>query len=130
MNIRITKELKFEMAHALLGHDGSCKNIHGHSYHLAVTIIGKPINDLTNPKNGMVVDFSDLKKVLNEEIIEPFDHALMLNKNTDEHVYCGLQGYKLILMGFQPTCENLILYISARLKEVLPSAVKLHHLLQ
>ncbi|MGZ4116332.1 MAG: 6-pyruvoyl trahydropterin synthase family protein, partial [Bacteroidia bacterium] len=63
MNIRVTKEFKFEMAHALLGHDGPCKNIHGHSYQLSVTLKGKPINDPSNPKTGMVVDFIDLKKL-------------------------------------------------------------------
>ena len=60
--IRVTKKFNFEMAHALTGHDGPCKNIHGHSYFLFITISGKPINDSTDPKNGMVMDFSDLKK--------------------------------------------------------------------
>jgi len=127
--IRVTKEFKFEMAHALLGHDGPCKNIHGHSYHLSVTIKGKPINDSASPKNGMVVDFSDIKKIVNEELIQPFDHALMLNKNTSQRVYAGLQDHKLILVEFQPTCENMILYIVERLKKVLPEAMMIHHLL-
>ncbi|HQH18564.1 MAG TPA: 6-carboxytetrahydropterin synthase, partial [Bacteroidales bacterium] len=56
--IRITKEFKFEMAHALWGYDGPCKNIHGHSYYLYVTIIGSPINNPQSPKNGMVIDYS------------------------------------------------------------------------
>ena len=102
--IRVTKEFKFEMAHALLGHDGPCKNIHGHSYHLSVTIKGKPIRDSASPKNGMVVDFSDIKKIVNEEIIQPFDHSLMLNKKTSQSAYSGLQDHKLMLVEFQPTC--------------------------
>ena len=63
--IRITKEFKFETSHALSGHDGLCKNVHGHSYKLSVTVIGKPSQDPNNPKYGMVMDFSDLKKIIN-----------------------------------------------------------------
>ena len=77
--IRITKEFKFETSHALSGHDGLCKNVHGHSYKLSVTIIGKPIQEPNNPKHGMVMDFSDLKKIINKIIVEPFDHATVLN---------------------------------------------------
>ncbi len=61
--IRITKEFHFEMAHTLLGYDGPCRNIHGHSYELKVTLLGVPIDDPKNPKLGMVMDFGDLKKL-------------------------------------------------------------------
>ena len=60
--IRITKEFKFETGHALYGYDGLCKNVHGHSYKLSVTVLGSPIIDSKQTKNGMVIDFSDLKK--------------------------------------------------------------------
>ena len=60
--IRVTKEFRFEGAHALTGYDGKCRHIHGHSYRLFVTLKGdiKQVQD--HPKSGMVVDFSDLKK--------------------------------------------------------------------
>jgi 6-pyruvoyltetrahydropterin/6-carboxytetrahydropterin synthase len=48
--IRLTKEFNFEMAHALWNYDGLCKNIHGHSYKLLVTVIGEAITDKKNPK--------------------------------------------------------------------------------
>ena len=96
--IRITKEFKFEMAHALLDHDGPCKNIHGHSYQLSVTLKGNPIENSSNPKEGMVVDFSDLKKLVNEEIVNPFDHALMLNKRTSSTIHSALKDRKLIYL--------------------------------
>ncbi|MGY8943334.1 MAG: 6-pyruvoyl trahydropterin synthase family protein, partial [Flavobacteriales bacterium] len=60
--IRITKKFNFETGHALYGYDGKCKNVHGHSYKLSVTVSGKPIADSTNVKFGMVIDFGDLKK--------------------------------------------------------------------
>ena len=65
--IRITKQFNFETGHALYGYDGKCKNVHGHSYKLSVTVIGSPIMDTSNVKYGMVIDFTDLKKI---EIIQ------------------------------------------------------------
>ena len=70
--IRITKEFKFEMAHALKGYDGPCQNIHGHSYELKVTVSGNPIVDESNPKLGMVMDFGDLKNLANNDLIGVF----------------------------------------------------------
>ena len=127
--IRVTKEFKFEMAHALLGYDGPCKNIHGHSYQLSVTLKGKPINDSSNPKTGMVVDFTDIKKLVTDELIHPFDHALVLNKNTAQETYAGLSNQKLIVVDFQPTCENILIHFVKILKKILPSTTMLHHLL-
>ena len=62
--IRITKQFSFEAGHALYGYDGKCKNVHGHSYKLSVTVIGHPITDRENVKLGMVIDFGDLKKIV------------------------------------------------------------------
>lgn len=127
MNIRVTKEFKFEMAHALLGYDGPCKNVHGHSYTLAVTVIGKPIVDYQNPELGMVMDFSYLKQIVASEIIEKFDHALVLN-NRDPLVSV-LDNQKLISVDFQPTCENILIHFSELIMLRLPKYVALHHLL-
>ena len=80
--IRITKQFGFETGHALYGYDGKCKNVHGHSYKLSVTVIGTPINDRNNVKYGMVIDFTDLKKIVKEEIVDQFDHATVFNETT------------------------------------------------
>jgi 6-pyruvoyltetrahydropterin/6-carboxytetrahydropterin synthase len=77
--VRVTKKFTFDMAHALFGYDGPCKNIHGHTYHLSVTLIGSPTQDTDDVKLGMVIDFSDLKKIIKDAILEKFDHALVLN---------------------------------------------------
>ena len=71
--VRITKEFKFEMAHALHGYDGLCKNIHGHSYKLFVTVKGKIKNDNGNAKDGMVLDFDVLKSIVKPEVINKYD---------------------------------------------------------
>ena len=68
--IRITKQFTFETGHALYGYDGKCKNVHGHSYKLSVTVIGTPIDDQANVKYGMVIDFGDLKKIVKEEMVQ------------------------------------------------------------
>ena len=74
--IHLTKIFRFEAAHALMGYDGRCSNIHGHSYEMRVTVKGMPVIDYESPKNGMVMDFGDLKKIVNEEIIDRYYHAL------------------------------------------------------
>ena len=85
--IRITKQFTFETGHALYGYDGKCKNVHGHSYKLSVTVIGEPITDMGNAKLGMVIDFGDLKKIVNREIVNVFDHATVFNT-------CRLPAYE------------------------------------
>ncbi len=125
--IRITKKFKFESAHALLGYDGPCKNIHGHSYKMAVTVIGKPLNDANSPKDGMVMDFGVLKQIVNEGIIKPFDHALILNANTKNINSPEVKSLseKLILVNYQPSCENLLTDFVERIKNKLPNNIKL-----
>ena len=76
--IRLTKEFSFESAHALDGYDGLCREIHGHSYRLFVTIKGEPVSEESNPKLGMVMDFGDLKRIVNGEIIDRLDHSFVM----------------------------------------------------
>lgn len=130
-NIRVTKEFTFEMAHALYGYDGACKNIHGHSYHLSVTVSGQPINETNNPKNGMVIDFGDIKKIVKEHIVDKYDHAFMVNAKTphanlnpDDYGY----GNKFYKVNFQPTCENMIVEFARVLQLYLPKLIKLNSL--
>ena len=127
--IRITKEFNFEMAHALYGYDGPCKNVHGHSYQLSVTLKGKPIIDSNNPKLGMVIDFTDLKKIV-KPIVDQLDHATILNATT-EHKHSAEKNLlfdKLVLVDYQPTCENMLIDIAGRIKNELPNNIQLHHL--
>ncbi|MFA8299125.1 MAG: 6-pyruvoyl tetrahydropterin synthase family protein [Hyphomicrobiales bacterium] len=128
--IRLTKEFRFEMAHALLGYDGPCKNIHGHSYVLEVTIIGTPSSDRTNPKHGMVMDFGDLKRIVYSQIVDKYDHALVLNReviSTESDAF--LSSYeKVIYSDYQPTSENMVIDFAQVISECLPKDVKLYSL--
>ncbi len=126
--IRLTKQFNFEMAHALQGYDGPCKNIHGHSYELFVTVIGKPIEDKGSPKIGMVIDFKDLKSIVKENIIYEFDHALVISSETDtDHIKELQRNYeKIIVTPYQPTTENYLADFVERIRNKLPEGLKLH----
>lgn len=126
--IRITKEFRFEGAHALFNYDGKCKHIHGHSYILYVTVKGTPATKEGEPKDGMLIDFTDLKAIINNNIVDVFDHALVLKESallTEELA----QAYEnVIITDFQPTCENMISYFASKIKDNLPESVSLFSL--
>ena len=129
--IRITKKFSFETGHALYGYDGKCRNVHGHSYKLSVTVIGEPITDPSHVKYGMVIDFTDLKKIVKEEIVDVFDHATVFNKNTP-HVELakelGDRGHSVLLVDYQPTSEMMVLDFAQKIKTRLPKQTKLFSL--
>lgn len=129
--IRITKQFSFETGHALYGYDGKCKNVHGHSYKLSVTVIGTPITDHSNVKFGMVIDFGDLKKIVKEEIVDQFDHATVFNQNTP-HIELANElknrGHHVILVNYQPTSENMVIDFAEKIKNRLPNTIELHSL--
>ncbi len=130
-NIRITKQFNFETGHALYGYDGKCRNVHGHSYKLSVTVIGTPISDKNHVKYGMVIDFSDLKKIVKEDIVDVFDHATVFNKNTP-HVELAKElsdrGHHVILVDYQPTSEMMIIDFANKIKKRLPKNINLYSL--
>ena len=127
--IRVTKEFNFEIAHALWNYDGPCANIHGHSYRMFVTVIGEPISEEQNPKNGMVIDFGDLKKIVNEQIVLPMDHAITLKKKSIKSLSLDNPMFKKkYIVDYQPTCENMVIDFVGKIKKNLPPHIKLHSL--
>ena len=125
--IRVTKRFHFEMAHTLYEYDGLCRNIHGHSYNLEVTLIGEPRNKAQHPKDGMVIDFGDLKEIVKTQIVSRFDHALMVNKLVPQSQLDLLlkTTNRLIVVDFQPTSENIAAFIAEILQQHLPVGVTL-----
>ncbi|TCO10982.1 6-pyruvoyl trahydropterin synthase family protein [Natronoflexus pectinivorans] len=128
--IRLTKEFRFEMAHALWNYDGLCRNIHGHSYILQVTVIGEPISDDENPKLGMVMDFGDLKAIVNREIVKDLDHSIVVSNKVSPEIIkqMGQMGERHFMVDYQPTCENMLIDFAQRLKNALPKEVSLFSL--
>lgn len=128
--VRITKEFRFEMAHLLWKYDGLCKNIHGHSYILYVTVLGDIIDNPDDPKLGMVIDFGDLKRIVKEEIVDVLDHAIAVNDNSP-HVHLDQYTERIIRLPYQPTCENMVVDFADRIIMQLPQhltlfSIKLH----
>jgi 6-pyruvoyltetrahydropterin/6-carboxytetrahydropterin synthase len=128
--IRVAKIFEFEMAHALWNYQGQCHNIHGHSYKLIVTVIGTPVNKLQDPQDGILIDFNDLENIVQKKVIHIFDHTLALSSETAENLITVLTSSfdRVVLLPFQPTCENLVSYFAEKLLPDLNSNVKLHSL--
>jgi 6-pyruvoyltetrahydropterin/6-carboxytetrahydropterin synthase len=128
--VRITKDFRFEMAHALKGYDGLCRNIHGHTYELKVTIAGNPIVDEKSPKLGMVMDFGDLKRIVKEEIVDRYDHSLVLYRKMPAGLITELTKNfeRVILKDYNPTSELMLLDFVEKIKKRLPENVSLKHM--
>ena len=124
--IRITREFSFEGAHALKGYDGKCSHLHGHSYRLAVTVVGVPIAEEDSPKKGMVLDFTDLKAIVNDIIIDKFDHALVMSRDAELSDQIQKVYGNVIIVDFQPTSEMLVSYFAKIIAEKLPKGISLY----
>ena len=129
--IRLTKEFSFESAHALEGYAGACREIHGHSYRMFVTVAGRPSEDAGASDCGMVMDFGELKRIVTEQVVARMDHAFVLRRSeANERLAAELRGRfeRIEMVGYQPTCENLLADFAARIGGSLPAGVKLYSL--
>lgn len=126
--IRVTKKFHFEMAHVLYKYDGLCRNIHGHTYNMEVTLLGDLKEELEHPKDGMVVDFGKLKKLVKEKIVNVYDHSLVVSKSYADKNQQYLMNVteRLIVHDFQPTSENMCVYFAQVLQPELPKNVSLY----
>ncbi|MEA3379091.1 MAG: 6-carboxytetrahydropterin synthase QueD [Nanoarchaeota archaeon] len=93
----VVKEFTFDAAHKLINYDGKCKNLHGHTYKIRISIKGQ-----VNKESGFLMDFGDVKKIVKENVIDIFDHSY-INDIIE-----------------QPTAENMIIWIWNKLKSLLP----------
>jgi 6-pyruvoyltetrahydropterin/6-carboxytetrahydropterin synthase len=128
--IRVTREFSFEMAHVLRNYDGPCRNVHGHSYRLFVTLSGTPVNDASNPKNGMVIDFTELKNIVLGKIINQFDHSVVVSRDFNREKRGMMEKIfgNTVVVDYQPTCENLVADFAGRLIKEMPAGITLHSL--
>ncbi|HJB85559.1 MAG TPA: 6-carboxytetrahydropterin synthase [Candidatus Alistipes merdigallinarum] len=126
--VRLTKEFSFEMAHSLSGYDGACREIHGHSYKLFVTVQGKPNDDPSDPKYGMVMDFGELKRIVGRLIVDRYDHALVIRRTTENgDAIDALRSlyHKIEICDYQPTCENMVSRFAEEIRRELPQGIEL-----
>ncbi|KGQ45936.1 6-carboxytetrahydropterin synthase QueD [Gallibacterium anatis] len=117
--LKVAKEFSFDMAHLLDGHDGKCQNLHGHTYKLQVIVSGETEDN--GAKKGMVIDFADLKRAVNELIISPMDHAFIYDQSSERETKIAqlLQqlNSKTFALPVRSTAENLAQFIFQRLQE-------------
>lgn len=126
--LRVTKIFRFETAHAIFGYAGSCRNIHGHSYVLHVTVQQAVANDEFLSAPGFVIDFKELKAIVKEAVIDRFDHRILLsdaylNKHPNLTSLDNLEVWRV-----EPTAENILLQVKNKLQELLPASVALSSL--
>ena len=123
--ITVTKTVKFDAAHVLTNHQGLCKNLHGHTYRVDVSVTQPEGDD-----RDMVIDFRDLKKIATEAICDRFDHAFVYNTQSDgEREIAAVvekHGMRTVAIPFRSTAENLARLFYGELKARIPglSAVK------
>ena len=123
--LRLTKIFHFEMAHAIHGYQGACKNIHGHSYELHVTLGTVEIQKEYIPMPGFIIDFKQIKNLVNTAIIEKFDHSLILSTAyLSDHPTNNIHD-NLIIWEVETSAENILLYMEDVLNSRLPSDIKL-----
>jgi 6-pyruvoyltetrahydropterin/6-carboxytetrahydropterin synthase len=123
--IQITKIFQFEMAHALNGYAGACRNIHGHSYELHVTVSGRETHNGYIPALGIIIDFKELKSWVKTRIVDTFDHKIVLSRDyiTQHPELRHLEN--LFIMEAEPSAENLLHYMQQKLLSELPINIKL-----
>lgn len=118
--ISITKKIEFEAAHRLSSYDGPCREIHGHTYKLEVTVSGQVLNE-----TDMILDFKTLKKIIKTAILDQFDHSLILKDNTENRLFLTNYPGKIFWMETEPTGERMILVMVQLIHSLLPQSIRL-----
>ena len=130
---KITKRIEFDMGHRIPQHDSKCKNLHGHRYIIEAEILSKELIN-QGSKEGMVEDFGDIKQIMMNKIHNILDHGFMMSKNDNELIkafgiefmgnktdykYPILNDYdfKLIVVDFIPTAENIAKWCFEQIKD-------------
>lgn len=107
--MQITTRLEFDAGHRIPHHKSQCKNLHGHRYAIEITLSGDVIQDESASEDGMVMDFSDVKKIAKEAIVNVWDHAFLVYKNDTEvlNFLNTLENHKTVIFPTVPTAENM-----------------------
>lgn len=120
----ITKEIEIDMGHSVTNHKSKCRNIHGHRYKIEVGVDDKVITESGSSDEGMVIDFSDLKEIMMEEIDGGYDHGFVIwdqDPRVEAFKEWMSEGQKIVVVDFVPTAENLVKHwyelIKPRLQE-------------
>lgn len=121
----VTKIFHFEMAHAIYGYPGACKNIHGHSYELHVTVSADNQEKGFIAIPGFIIDFKELKQLVISSVIQVFDHKLLLSRDYLSQNPGIHSQENLVIWNAEPTAENLLMYMHDAICDKLPNHVNL-----
>ena len=105
----ITTRLEFDAGHRIPSHKSQCRNLHGHRYAIEITLTGDIIRQENASENGMVMDFSDVKAIARQAVVDPWDHAFLVYKDDAEvlEFLNSLPNHKTVVMDAVPTAENM-----------------------
>ncbi len=126
--LQLTKIFQFETAHAISGYEGLCRNIHGHSYELHVTVRARNLKAGFIDKPGFLVDFKEIKAVVKEEIVNYFDHRLFVSAAylASHPSIADLEN--LEVWDYEPSAENILLFILEKLNRAFPEQIYIHNM--
>jgi 6-pyruvoyltetrahydropterin/6-carboxytetrahydropterin synthase len=107
--ITITRKLEFDAGHRIPDHKSQCRNLHGHRYTLEITLAGKVIDREGSSDNGMIMDFSDVKALAKQHLVDVWDHAFLAYAKDSPVLdfLASLPGHKTVVIDRIPTVENL-----------------------
>lgn len=109
--MQITTRLEFDSGHRIPNHKSQCRNLHGHRYVLEITLSGDIIKQENASENGMVMDFSDVKAIAKESVVNVWDHAFLVYQHDKEvlNFLNSLPDHKTVVFPTVPTAENMAL---------------------
>lgn len=107
--MQITTRLEFDAGHRIPSHKSQCRNLHGHRYVIEITLSGDIIQQEGASEQGMVMDFSDVKKIARQSVVEPWDHAFLVYRGDAQvrQFLESLPDHKTVVMESVPTAENM-----------------------
>ncbi len=118
--MQITRRLEFDAGHRIPDHQSHCRHLHGHRYAIEITLAGEIIQASGQPMNGMVMDYSEIKSLAMQSLIDSWDHAFLVYRGDTAIVefLASLPEHKTVLLDVVPTAENLVVIAFARLDAV------------
>ncbi|MCX8016943.1 MAG: 6-carboxytetrahydropterin synthase QueD [Rhodocyclaceae bacterium] len=107
--MQITRRLEFDAGHRIPDHQSQCRHLHGHRYAIEITLEGEVIEAAGRPDTGMVMDFSEVKAIAMQHLVEAWDHAFLVFRGDAPLVdfLATLPGHKTVVLDCVPTAENL-----------------------
>jgi 6-pyruvoyltetrahydropterin/6-carboxytetrahydropterin synthase len=107
----ITRRLEFDAGHRIPSHHSKCRHLHGHRYAIEVTLSGNIITEAGATEQGMVMDYSEVKRIANVAVVDVWDHAFLVHRQDVEVLQFlqSLDNHKTVVLDSPPTAENLAL---------------------